>query len=354
MPNPITRRGGKILRGPDGKITRNTSCCCDECNCAENGPTADFSYEITSGTGGSPGCEIQLTDESIAGGCGEIVSREWFDIGDEEPFSTDQNPTYTLDDDVTTITLTVTDAAGCQDSVSMPISCCDCEENGPTADFHVRQEDHDPDCCYSFFNDSVNGPCGSELTYEWDFGDGNFSTDENPTHCYSPSSPGDSWDVTLTVTDESGCTDSVTMHIVCFGDSGCCHCYEINFPDAVQVVLSGITGPCSFANGTYILDQRQGTCSWRTSVACGGPTDGPYFMQLIINATTVVIQLTYPSFPFGPCGFGIGSWGGTCEDLITDQGGCALDGLVMTNLFLNAANCGVGGGAGSTATVTPL
>lgn len=96
-------------------------CCCEENCCSEEGgpPTADFSYTQT---GTSP-CVISLHNESTAGTCGEIVSWEWFLNDDEEPFSTDENPTgveVTSGDD---ITLVATDSEGCTDSVVMEISC---------------------------------------------------------------------------------------------------------------------------------------------------------------------------------------------------------------------------------------
>ncbi|MFC1943592.1 DUF4349 domain-containing protein [Chloroflexota bacterium] len=43
-------------------------------------------------------------------------------------------------------------------------------------------------------------------SYEWDFGDGDISTDENPTHAYKTDG---SYTVSLTVTDDRGNTDTV-------------------------------------------------------------------------------------------------------------------------------------------------
>jgi PKD repeat protein len=44
-------------------------------------------------------------------------------------------------------------------------------------------------------------------TYEWDFGDGEISTDENPTHAYVEA---DYYTVSLTVTDDEGNSDTLT------------------------------------------------------------------------------------------------------------------------------------------------
>src|SRR5690606_30095908 len=48
-------------------------------------------------------------------------------------------------------------------------------------------------------------------TYEWDFGDGESSTEANPTHTYEEAG---TYEVTLTVTDEAGTTtDTVTVTV---------------------------------------------------------------------------------------------------------------------------------------------
>ena len=56
----------------------------------------------------------------------------------------------------------------------------------------------------SFINTSTSSY--SILTYFWDFGDGNTSTLENPTHIYSSSG---TYVVSLVVTDTNGCSDTI-------------------------------------------------------------------------------------------------------------------------------------------------
>lgn len=48
----------------------------------------------------------------------------------------------------------------------------------------------------------------TDINYEWDFGDGNTSNEENPIHIYD--TPG-LYDVTLTIYTTSGCVDTLTM-----------------------------------------------------------------------------------------------------------------------------------------------
>ncbi|MCD4732323.1 MAG: PKD domain-containing protein, partial [Bacteroidales bacterium] len=63
---------------------------------------------------------------------------------------------------------------------------------------------------FEFQNEST--VADGELTYFWDFDDGNTSTDENPIHSYAS---GGDYEVFLTVTHESGCTDTY-MDMVSF------------------------------------------------------------------------------------------------------------------------------------------
>ena len=50
---------------------------------------------------------------------------------------------------------------------------------------------------------------GDNLTYNWNFGDGNTSTQANPTHTFEAGA----WEVTLTVINENG-TDTSSAVIV--------------------------------------------------------------------------------------------------------------------------------------------
>jgi chitodextrinase len=56
------------------------------------------------------------------------------------------------------------------------------------------------------FDGSVsNDPDGTIVSYDWDFGDGNTGTGVSPTHTYAAAG---TFDVTLTVTDNDGATDT--------------------------------------------------------------------------------------------------------------------------------------------------
>ena len=51
---------------------------------------------------------------------------------------------------------------------------------------------------------------GTIVSYVWDFGDGETSSSQNPTHAYALEG---SYSVTLTVTDDDGLTDTTTASI---------------------------------------------------------------------------------------------------------------------------------------------
>ncbi len=173
----------------------------------------------------------------------EIVSWEW-DFGDEGS-SDEQNPTHWFQDDGTyPVTLTVQDADGNSDSITKEIDVINVPpdasftwESEPTAgelsadfDWSVYQEQHgtypqgfEPEGATDLddilfedlstvqggvddihFVDASDDWDGEIITWNWEFGDGETSEEQNPTHHYEE--PG-TYHVVLTVTDNDGATD---------------------------------------------------------------------------------------------------------------------------------------------------
>jgi len=60
------------------------------------------------------------------------------------------------------------------------------------------------------FTDNSNDPDGTIIAWEWDFGDGNYSILENPSHTYTGN---DTFAVELTVIDNNGSTNTTTKQI---------------------------------------------------------------------------------------------------------------------------------------------
>ena len=104
-----------------------------------------------------------------------------------------------------THTVTATDATGCMSTADVTIT----ETPEPVADFLVV------DACAGDavqFTDATTLASGALTNWDWDFGDGNTSTLQDPTHVYAQ--PG-TYDVTLTASAGS-CADQITLQATVF------------------------------------------------------------------------------------------------------------------------------------------
>ena len=124
---------------------------------------------------------------------------------------------------------TITDSIGCITSVVVPVDLLYLGD----ADFSMNS---------SFYTDfniwAINDPIlftntstADHQSYSWDFGDGNTSTEENPTHAYVNEG---TYQITLTVGYPYGCTYSVAYTII-VGRG-----YEIEMPNAFTPNNDGV------------------------------------------------------------------------------------------------------------------
>lgn len=144
----------------------------------------------------------QYFDSSFVTG-GTVASWEW-NFGDGNS-STDEDPLhqYGSSGDYN-VQLIVTSGEGCVDSLTTLVTIYP----GPIAAFSTN-----PPFAYVFQNINFIDESTSDFpitNWEWDFDDGNFSNDQNPTHNYNE---GNDYDVQLVVEDENGCLDT-TKNIV--------------------------------------------------------------------------------------------------------------------------------------------
>jgi PKD repeat protein len=159
-------------------------------------PVADFTFTTSDLT-------ANFTDASTDSD-GTIVSWLW-NFGDGNT-STVQNPSQTYAAGGTyTVTLTVTDDDGATDSVSKPVTVTEPPNIPPTASFTYTINGLTVN-----FTDTSTDPDGTIVSWLWNFGDGNTSTLQNPTHTYAT---GGTYTVTLTVTDNDGATDTASALI---------------------------------------------------------------------------------------------------------------------------------------------
>lgn len=96
------------------------------------------------------------------------------------------------------------------------------------------------------FTDASSVATGSISTWQWDFGDGNVSTQQNPTHTY-PSAG--TYNVTLTIKTASGCINSITnivtvnpLPVANYNFINACQGSSVIFTDASSVSTGNITG----------------------------------------------------------------------------------------------------------------
>jgi PKD repeat protein len=150
-------------------------------------PSADFEADMTNA------ClpvEVQFSDLSSA----NTTGWSWTFEGGTPVTSTDQNPLVTYSVAGTyEVTLEVSNAAGTN---TMTLTDYITIIDVPNADFSANAQ--------GLMTTFTNNTTGA-TSYEWDFGDGNMSTDENPQHTYTADGI---YTVSLTAINECG---SVTV-----------------------------------------------------------------------------------------------------------------------------------------------
>ncbi|NVJ58743.1 MAG: S8 family serine peptidase [Gammaproteobacteria bacterium] len=161
-------------------------------------PTPDFSYSAN-------GLTVDFTDQS-SDRDGSVVAWAW-DFGDRES-SSEQNPSHTFAEAGTFIvSLTVTDDDGASAEYIDEVVVEDggSENIPPTAAFSFSARD-----LVVRFTDESSDSDGDIRGYSWNFGDGNSSTDSDPTHEFAEAG---TYTVTLTVTDDDGASASSSQQV---------------------------------------------------------------------------------------------------------------------------------------------
>jgi len=158
-------------------------------------PTARFDF----GTGSGCVPFNPTINELSSAGDTNIIAWNW-NFGDGAT-ATAQNPVYVYPNPGTyTLELMVEDANGCRDTSQLTTVA----HGLPSADLAVS----DTLNCAPFgvtFDDLSTGDAPI-VAWNWDFGDGNTGSTENPAHTYQQDGL---YSVSLLVTDANGCVDSI-------------------------------------------------------------------------------------------------------------------------------------------------
>jgi len=147
---------------------------------------------------GTEGVAISFDGSASYDTDGTIVSWLW-DFGDGQT-STEQNPTHTYTQDGTyTVTLTVTDDNLETDDDT---TTADISDSDPVADFVASPTSGVEPLTVTFTDQSISW---DEIdSWLWDFGDGQTSTEQNPTHEYTEGT----YTVSLTIQEADTDSDS--------------------------------------------------------------------------------------------------------------------------------------------------
>ncbi|MFT5723363.1 MAG: parallel beta-helix repeat protein [Bacteroidia bacterium] len=184
-------------------------------------PTADFSL-----ANACAGSAVSFTNNSSTG------SYIW-SFGDGGASST-KSPTHTYKTAGNyTVSIEVTNANGCESTVSKQITIYDL----PKADFAATSG------CEKAGIQFTNMTTGTN-TYAWTFGDAGTSAAKDPNHTYASAN---TYSVSLTATNSSNCSSTATKTVVV---------------SAQPTVSFATTSPCVGSDAAFTNNSTQGANSW--------------------------------------------------------------------------------------------
>ena len=169
-------------------------------------PVAIATSDVTSGN--AP-LTVNFTGSSSTDDNNDIVSYEWdFGTGD---MSTDADPTYVFaNGGVYTVSLTVTDGGGLTSTATVDITV----NGAPVAIASADVVSGNVPLSVNFTGSSSTDDNNDIVSYEWDFGTGDMSTDADPSYVFATAGV---YSVSLTVTDGGGLTSTTTLNIAVNG-----------------------------------------------------------------------------------------------------------------------------------------
>jgi len=227
-----------------------------------------------------------------------IVTSWWWNFGDGGT-STAKDTTHTyLTDGTYTVTHVITINGGCTDTIVHTVVFKD----EPIAMFNVTNT-----CVGQTVTFQNLSTCYDNMTYHWDFGDLSTSTFQNPTHSYGSAG---TYNVTLVVTSDSGCVDSIiipvtisnpSQSIISYTPPNICGSIAVNFTDTY------VNPPTS-----YLWSFGDSFTSILTSPSHSYSTPGTYFVKLIATTGTSCIDSAFDTIAVGPGPMVSFTWDSVC------------------------------------------
>lgn len=206
-------------------------------------PVASASVDQTAA---APDETLTFDGSDSDGGSSSITSYEW-DFSDGST-ATGETVEHSFDSDGTyDVTLTITNEDGETDTDLVTVEI----DSDPTAAFSVSPDNPIVEDDLTFDGTDSSGGVGSITDYEWDLGDGTTDSGEVITHSYAEEG---SYEVTLTVTNDEGKSDSQTAIVDV--ESGL-YCGTATNSEHVDAGRAYNSGGCYYAEGS---DEYMGSC----------------------------------------------------------------------------------------------
>lgn len=261
-------------------------------------PKAEFSFSPDNPKVGET---ISFDASTSSDPDGQIVKYDW-DFGDGFTLSgSEQTPlhTYTSAGEFT-VKLIVTDDDGLTGTQTQRIKVLEVTSQPPKAEFKFDPEDPKVDETVQFTDQSTDAD-GQITSWDWDFGDGSTSTEQNPTHSYTTAG---SFTVTLAVTDNDDLTNTTSKTITVL-EPGAPEVRVHNFPNpasTLTVFKYSLPRETTSAvlrvfdlTGRLVLQQEldvtQTESSWDLTDNAGNPVpNGPYYYFIAARQDGRVIR----------------------------------------------------------------
>lgn len=257
---------------------------------AEDGSTTDYKVIVTV----EKSNEKEITRFGIDGVLGGFSGSTLTDITVTLPTGTDEK---SLTPDIEHSGETISPQPGVQRDFTNPVAYTVAAENGTQKTFTVTVivENDTPVASATASSNMVNtgqsinfsGSLSTDdigiFSYDWDFGDGNSSTMSDPQHTYTSDNI---YEVVLTVTDDGGLIDTVTLSITILPNEppkAVVSSDKTSGPNILTVNFTGSGSSDDVGITGYLWDFGDGTTSAQINPSHDFAVTGNYDVQLAVS-----------------------------------------------------------------------